>query len=463
MSYSSLLFIYGFFPLSLIVYYLTPHKLKDIALFLLSMIFVGLFSLKYLLFMLIYIIFNYTSARIIYKLKWKNSEYKQFKNILFALGIIFNVTVLFSFRMNFFTLLDKLFNFPESFFPVGISLFTLSAVGYLIDVYKGRIKAEINFIRFGLFIMMFPKLLMGPVISYDNFIHIVKKKKITMNELGAGLNIFIKGLAKKVIVADTLFSLYSAIKSCEIRNISAVSAWLGIISYILCLYFTLSGVSDMGTGIARCFGFQFQQSFNYPIFSSRIHFFATKWHIHVVHWFRKYIIRPLTSKMTRNNINILVYIFVWLLVGFWYKFSFNGVIWGILMGMAIAVEDKIKKVKMLKSTGIIYTFLVTTVLTVFLSEKNISDSLYYLFAMIGGNRIFADSLTAYLLKSYIVILLAAMYASTDLFKSTTERLYKTRFRWVALIVSPLIIVLTLAVCTAIISYTGSSEMILMQL
>ncbi|MDE5855357.1 MAG: hypothetical protein K2H19_09915, partial [Ruminococcus sp.] len=377
--------------------------------------------------------------------------------------IIFDITVLFSFRMNFFALLDKLFNFPESFFPIGISLFTLSAVGYLIDVYEGRIKAEINFIRFGLFIMMFPKLLMGPVISYDNFIHIVKKKKITMNELGAGLNIFIKGLAKKVIVADTLFSLYSAIKSCEIRNISAVSAWLGIISYILCLYFTLSGVSDMGTGIARCFGFQFQQSFNYPIFSSRIHFFTTKWHIHVVHWFRKYIVRPLASKMTKSNINILVYIFVWLLIGFWYKFSLNGVIWGILMGMAIAVEDKIKKVKMLKSTGIIYTFLVTTVLAVFLSENNISDSLYYLFAMIGGNRIFADSLTAYLLKSYIVILLAAMYASTDLFKSTIERLYKTRFRWVALIVSPLIMVLTLAVCTAIISYTGSSEMILIQL
>lgn len=463
MTYSSLLFIYGFFPLSLIIYYITPRKLKDIALFLLSMAFVGLFNIKYLLFMLVYIIFNYTSARIIYKLKWKDSKYGKFKDIPFAVSIILNTAVLFSFRTDFISLINKPLSFPENFFPVGVSLFTLSAVGYLIDVYKGRIKAEINFIRFGLFIMMFPKLLMGPVISYDNFIRIVKKRKIALNELGAGLGTFIKGLAKKIIIADTLFYLYSAIKSCDIKNLSAVNAWLGIISYILCLYFTLSGISDMGTGIAKCFGFQFQQSFNYPLFSSRIHFFATKWHIHIVHWFRKYIVRPLTSKLTKNNVNILVYISVWLLVGFWYKFSLSGIIWGILMGTAVAVEDKIKKVKMLKSTGIIYTFLVTTVLAVFLSENDISGSLHYLFVMIGGNRIFADSLTLYFIKSYIVILLVAMYASTDLFKSTTERFYRTRFRWAALIISPLIMVLTLAVCTSLISYTGSSEMILMQL
>lgn len=463
MEYSSLLFIYGFFPVSLILYYLTPHKLKDISLFLLSMVFVGLFSLKYLLFILLYIICNYIFARITYKFKWKSSKYERFKNIPFVLGIIFNTAVLFSFRMDFFAFLNKPFNFPENFFPVGISLFMLSATGYMIDVYKGRIKAEINFIRFGLFIMMFPKLLMGPVISYDNFIRIVKKRKITMNELGAGLNIFVKGLAKKIIIADTLFSLYSAIKSCDIKDISTFTAWLGIVSYILCLYFTLSGISDMGTGIARCFGFQFQQGFNYPLFSSRIHFFAARWHIHIVHWFRKYIVRPFISRLTRHYINILIYIFVWIFVGFWYKFSLNGIIWGILMGVAIAVEDKIKKVKMLKSTGIIYTFLVTTVLAVFLSENSVSDSLHYLFAMIGGNRILADSLTAYLLKSYIIILLTAMYASTDLFKSTIERLYRTRFRWVVFIISPLVMMMVLAICTALISYTGSSEMILMQL
>lgn len=463
MVYSSLLFIYVFFPLSLAIYFITPKKFKDISLFLLSMIFCGLFSLKFLFFMMIYIVVNYTSARLTYRLKWKEQRYRKYRIIPFSAGILFNLISLFAFRTDIFSWILRPFSFPDGFFPVGISLFTLSATGYLIDVYKGRIRAEINFIRFGLFIMMFPRLLMCSAVNYDNFLKIWRKRKIRLNELGTGMEIFVKGLAKKVIIADTLFMLYSAIKRIETGNLPVLTAWLGATAYVLCLYFTLSGVSEMGIGISYCFGYGFPQSFNYPLFSSRIRHFSAKWHIQVVQWFRKYALHPLRSVINANYINGFISVCLWILMGFWYRLSFNGIICGFIIGIGIIIESKLKNIRMLKSTGIIYTFVVITISMVFISCESISESFRYIWAMIGGNRIIADSLTAYLCKSYIIVLIVAVYASTDLFRNTINRINRTPFRFVMLIISPVLTVILFAVCTAMISYTGSSENILIQL
>lgn len=463
MVYSSLLFIYGFFPLSLAIYFLTPKKFKDIALFVLSMIFCGLFSLRFLFFMQIYTVINYTCARLTYSFKWKEQKYRKFRIIPFSVGILFNLISLFAFRTDVFSWILRPFGFPDDFFPIGISLFTLSATGYLIDVYKGRIRAEINFIRFGLFIMMFSRLLMCSVVSYDNFMKIWRKRKIRLTELGTGMELFVKGLAKKVIIADTLFMLYSAIKSTDIRSLPVLTAWLRAIAYILCMYFTLSGISEMGIGISYCFGYSFPQSFNYPLFSSRIRHFSAKWHVQVVQWFRKYVLHPFRSVINAKYINGFISVFLWILMGFWYRFNMNGIIWGFLIGIAVIIESKLKNIKMLKSTGIIYTFVVITISVVFLSCESIGDSLRYIWAMIGGNRVIADSLTAYLLKSYIIVLLVAVYASTDLFRNTISRINRTRLRFVTFIISPVLTVILFAVCTAMISYTGSSENILIQL
>lgn len=463
MIYSSLLFIYAFFPISLAVYFFTPKKFKDISLFFFSVLFCGFFSLKFMLFMLIYTTVNYISASITYKLKWKESKYRHFKSIPFSIGILFDVTSVFIFRTDLFSWTYDLFNLPDGFFPIGISFYTLSAMGYLIDVYKGRIRAEVNFIRFGLFIMMFPRLIMCSVVSYDKFVSIWKKRRIRMSELGTGFEIFIRGLAKKVIIADNLFMMCSAIKSLDVRQISSMTAWLGITSYILCLYFTISGISDMGNGIACCFGFRFPQSFNYPLFSSRIRHFCAKWHIQITQWFRKYIVSQFQSVINEKYMNGFMHISVMALLGFWYGFNLCGALWGFLMGFAVVAESRLKDVKMLKSTGIIYTFLATTVLSVFLSCGTVSESLDYLWAMIGGNKVFADSLTLYLVKSYILVLLIAVYFSTDLFVNTISRIRKTRFRIIVSVFSPVVEIVIFAVCTALISYNGNSNIILLKL
>lgn len=235
MTYSNLLFIYIFLPAALAVYCIVPKKLKNTALLLGSIIFCGFMGFKMMLFIMLYCIANYAAALFIYNIRPK------IKFIPMAAAIIFDIVMLVSFRAEYFSYLHGFMKIPEEAFPLGISLFTLSAIGYLIDVYRGDIKADKNFVRFSLFIMMFPRIIMGPVVSYDIFVSILRKRRLNIAEIGAGLTIFIKGLAKKVILADQLFMLYSASMSGGFENISASSAWLGMISYMFCLYFTLSG------------------------------------------------------------------------------------------------------------------------------------------------------------------------------------------------------------------------------
>ena len=460
MEYSSLLFIYCFFPISLILYHITPKKLKEAQLLLLSIVFCSFWGVKYLLCVSAYVLINYSLSRLIDLLK-KKSTVACF--IPFAIGMIFDLFVLFAFRTERFSAVYNILHLHDGFFLVGISMFTLSALGYLIDVYNGRISSEKNIVRYSLFIMMFPRLLMGPVLRYDAYSRIMNSRKTGIQELGKGLTIFIKGLAKKVLAADTLYSLYFAVKSYDTHELSAVSAWLGIIAYILCLYFTLSGIADMGVGIGYCFGFKFPQSFNYPMFSSRIRYFAAKWQVQIIHWFRNYITKPFASSIKNSNLRKLLFIFAWTAVGVWYGFSVSAALWGTLMGIAIVVESSLRKSRMLKATGIIYTFLFVTVFSVFLECDTISDGFSFLLAMIGWNRSLTDTLTLYLLRSYLVVLLVTMYASTDLFRNMLVRSRRFALKRVFAAATPAIMVLLLATCTALISSEGSSGILLLRL
>lgn len=457
MTYSNLLFIYIFLPAALAVYCIVPKKLKNTALLLGSIIFCGFMGFKMMLFIMLYCIANYAAALFIYNIRPK------IKFIPMAAAIIFDIVMLVSFRAEYFSYLHGFMKIPEEAFPLGISLFTLSAIGYLIDVYRGDIKADKNFVRFSLFIMMFPRIIMGPVVSYDIFVSILRKRRLNIAEIGAGLTIFIKGLAKKVILADQLFMLYSASMSGGFENISASSAWLGIISYMFCLYFTLSGFSDMGVGLSRCFGYRFPSSFSYPIFSGRIRTFASHWHIQVIHWFRKYITRPLSSMTDVPLLSKLIFAAVWSLAGFWYGFSWGGVLWGCLMGIAIMTENKLRRFKFLRSNGIFYTIPVIMILSVFLALGDISDAFRCLWAMVGGSGILADSMTAYLLRSYAVVLIATVYASTDLFRNTIIRAKNSRLSWTLSFLTPIAMLMLLCICTSLMSYSGKSDILIINL
>lgn len=457
MTYSSLLFIYIFLPVSLGIYCLAPKKIKDIVLLLESMVFCSFYGIKLLIFMGVYCVVNYTAALLIYSAKTK------LKCIPFAFGILFDILMLLAFRVEYFSYIRDFMRIPTNIFPLGISLFTLSAIGCLVDVYNGNIKADKNFIRFSLFIMMFPRLIMGPVMSYDSFVLAMRRKRVILSEIGAGITVFVKGLAKKVLIADSLYTLCFDVWSTERRSLSVASAWLGAAAYLLCLYFTLSGFSDMGTGIGRCFGLKFPNSFNYPIFSGKIRAFSSKWHIQAIQWFRKYITRPLSQATENRLISKLIFICVWTLAGYWYGASAGAAVWGMLMGTAIVIENSSRKFKFIKSNGMIYTVPLIVIFSVFLACGDITNAWNYLWTMAGGSGILADSMTTYLIRSYIVVLLIAVYASTDLSKNMITRVKKSRYGFVLTVISPVVVLALLVICTAMMSYSGQSNTMIIRL
>lgn len=459
MVYSSLLFIYGFLPVSILLFYITPKKFREHTLLLLSAVFCGMISLYFLIFMIAYTVLNYCFVHLISRMR-KN---KKLAAIPLAVGIMIDLASLIAFRTDNFAAIHGILKVPEGFFPVGISFFSLAAVGTLIDVYKGRITAERNIIRFSLYFMFFPRLIMGPLLSYGVFGRILRSRRETPENIGIGMTIFVKGLAKKVIVADDLYMLYTAVQSQNVNNLSAVTAWLGIMAFVLCLYFNLSGFADMGTGIAYCFGYRLPQSFNYPLISTRIKYFAARWQSQVIQWLRRYVTKPLYSVCRHRWIKELIFIFGWTLFGIWYTFSVNGAIWGLLIGTAVVIESRIAKRKILNITGIIYTLFVIIVCSVFLAGSSPAYSGRYLLAMLCGNGVIADGQAFYLLKSYIVMLLAAIYAASDLFRNMMSRTGKKKVRNVITAASTLVVLAALIICTALLSYSGSSEMLIMKL
>lgn len=459
MVYSSLLFIYGFLPVSVLLFYITPKKLRELTLLFLSIVFCGMISLYFLIFMLAFTALNYGFSHLISRLR-KNEKAAA---VPLTVGIIIDLAALIVFRTEYFDWLYRLIKAPEGFFPVGISFFSLAAVGTLIDIYKGRIKAEKNIVRFSLYFMFFPRLIMGPLLRYGVFRRILDNRGETPANIGIGMTLFVKGLAKKVIVADDLYMLYTAVQSQNVKELSAVTAWLGITGFVLCLYFNLSGFADMGTGIAYCFGYRMPQSFNYPLVSTKIKYFAARWQSQVIQWLRRYVTKPLYGVCGQRWIKELIFIFGWTLFGIWYTFSVNGALWGLLIGTAVVIERRIAKRKIMNITGIIYTAFVIIICSVFLAGSNPSYSGRYLLVMLSGNGVIADSQAFYLLKSYIVMLLAAIYAASDLFRNLMTRSGKKKVKAVINAVSTLVVLAALIICTALLSYSGSSEMLIMKL
>ncbi|MCD8187577.1 MAG: hypothetical protein LUD57_02960 [Ruminococcus sp.] len=456
MIFSSLLFIYAFFPVSVLLYYITPAKYRNYALFVLNIAYCGMCGLSFLIFMILYTLWNYAFGLICGSLR----KHKFLSGAFAFIGIAADALALLVLREDMLDVYVGRFGFIGSIAPIGISFTVLSAVGYLLDVCRERISAERNILNFSAYMMFFPKLPMGPLVGYARFRSMLKNRSMGLSEVGAGASLFIKGLAKKVIFADNLYMLYSAVSSMDVKELSSLSAWLGVFSYSFCLYFTLSGFSDMGAGIARCFGFRLPKSFKYPLLSAGLNDFCRRWHIPVMNWFNRYIVRAVSKKLPYRAVKYFLIISVWGLIGLWYDFSVNKLVWGLLIGVAVFVENLLKNKKPLRSTAIIYTLALTSVCSVFFFGSSLSYSFHYLFAMIGGNSSIADSGSLYLLKSYIVLLLVCAYASTDMFRNLIERSKKKWLKKTVEILTPPVIVGLLIICTIELSYTGESEMML---
>ena len=340
MVFSSILFIFRFLPLALGIYYLTPKKYKNFILLILSLIFYSWGEAKYFVIMISSIIVDYFVSRGIEKYQ----EKKSIKIGLLCISICFNLGMLFFFKyFNFFidninSILGLTLNHVKITLPLGISFYTFQTMSYTIDVFRGKVSAEKNIISFGAFVCLFPQLIAGPIVKYTDINKELKERKMNANQIEDGIELFILGLGRKVLIANNIGMLWTEVEGLGFSNISSILACLGVISFAFQIYFDFSGYSLMAIGLGKMLGFNFPQNFNNPYISRSITEFWRRWHITLGSWFREYVYIPLGGNRVNKGRLVFNLFIVWFLTGFWHGASYNFIMWGIYFFILIGIE-----------------------------------------------------------------------------------------------------------------------------
>lgn len=406
MLFNSMVFIWIFLPIVIIGNFLLSkiafsneakqYKAKNSFLLICSLIFYAWGGIYYLLIMISSIIINYLGGFLIDKLPKKK--------LILIITISLNLLVLFYFKY-FNLLIDCIenmghsLNFKEIVLPIGISFFTFQAMSYVIDVYWGNVKAQKNIINFALYVSLFPQLIAGPIVQYKDIESQLMHRQETTLTFLQGQKRFCYGLAKKVIIANTMAKVADGIWTLDTTRLGYQIAWLGIISYTLQIYFDFSGYSDMAIGLGKMLGFDFKENFNYPYTSLSIREFWRRWHISLSSWFRDYVYIPLGGNRkgnTRTYINIFI---VFLLTGIWHGANFTFWIWGIYYGLLLIIErlflGKILEKNPIKVINWLYSILLVMLGWIFFRSDNLSQAIEYI------KQLFTPTNADYNILSYI--------------------------------------------------------------
>ena len=341
MVFSSNEFLFLYLPLSLILYFISPIKWRNVVLFAVSAIFYGWEKPIYLLIMLFIIIINYIFGYLIDSA----GEEKEKRKSLLTWGVIINLLVLGFFKYADF-LLENLSNVPllSSIEPIGISLpigisfYVFQSMSYIVDVYRGTSRVQKQFVNFGAYVSMFPQLIAGPIVRYSDVDKELNERKYSLSESADGVRRFVIGLSKKVLLADTAGAMWEQIKDIPRGETSVLLLWLGVILYTFQIYFDFSGYSDMAIGLGKILGFHFPENFNYPYISKSITEFWRRWHITLSTWFKEYVYIPLGGNKKGTKRLVLNLLVVWLLTGLWHGASWNFVIWGFYYFVLLVIE-----------------------------------------------------------------------------------------------------------------------------
>jgi len=345
MPFSSITFIFLFFPITLILSYILPKKSwRNILLVLVSLVFFAWSDPTHIHILIASILINYFIGRQIDRAKDKNLP--KSAKINMWIGVALNLLILGFYKYTgfFLDIVEGIFpttiNYSGPSLPLGISFFTFSGISYILDIYNKVTDAEKNLINFSAYLIMFPKLLQGPINRFIQIKDDLRNKKFVPLDMMQGVRRFIGGLAKKVILADSLSMATRQIFAANFNEMGASLAWFGIIAYTLQLYLDFSGYTDMAIGIGQILGFNLPENFNFPYISRSISEFWRRWHITLGAWFRTYLFIPLEfarrrEKLLRQQSNLLI---VFLLTGFWHGASWNFIIWGVYYGIILAIE-----------------------------------------------------------------------------------------------------------------------------
>lgn len=434
MVFSSLVFMFAYLPITLLAYYLVPRQGRNIFLFIVNLIFYGWGEPKLVLLMVFNIFFNYIGGWLVDKYRADAKKKKLFLILTCVLDIgilaVFKYTGMITETLNMLPFL----NIPELqiSLPIGISFYTFQTMSYVIDVYRDDAPVSKNFINFGTYVALFPQLIAGPIVRYRDVAEQLVNRRETLEMFTRGVKLFMVGLAKKVLIANTMGTLTTNIFATTDEN-GVVGTWVGMIAYTFQIYFDFSGYSDMACGLGNMMGFEFLKNFNYPYIAKSITDFWRRWHISLSTWFKEYVYIPLGGNRKGVKRQILNLLIVWGLTGLWHGAAYNFVLWGLYYGLLLILEKFVLKKFLDRLPSFvqhIYTLFIIIIgwgLFYFTDVGQLGEFMVDLFNF--GNGICGDQ-AFNLIMSNLPMLIIAAVASTPLATMLYTRFEHTRFMWI---------------------------------
>lgn len=434
MVFSSLVFMFAYLPITLLAYYLVPRQGRNIFLFIVNLIFYGWGEPRLVLLMVFNIFFNYIGGWLVDKYRADAKKKKLFLILTCVLDIgilaVFKYTGMITETLNMLPFL----NIPELqiSLPIGISFYTFQTMSYVIDVYRDDAPVSKNFINFGTYVALFPQLIAGPIVRYRDVAEQLVNRRETLEMFTKGVKLFMVGLAKKVIIANTMGTLTTNIFATTDEN-GVVGTWVGMIAYTFQIYFDFSGYSDMACGLGNMMGFEFLKNFNYPYIAKSITDFWRRWHISLSTWFKEYVYIPLGGNRKGVKRQILNLLIVWELTGLWHGAAYNFVLWGLYYGLLLILEKFVLKKFLDRLPSFvqhIYTLFIIIIgwgLFYFTDVGQLGEFMVDLFNF--GNGICGDQ-AFNLIMSNLPMLIIAAVASTPLATMLYTRFEHRRFMWI---------------------------------
>lgn len=452
MVFSTPLFLFYFLVIVLFVYYIVPMRWRNGVILCASLLFYYWGEQAYTVIMLLSTAVDYTHGLLVTRFKRRGND----KGAKWAVAssMIFNLGILF-----FFKYWDFIAQSLQSIglhgmpvlgipLPIGISFYTFQTMSYTIDVYRGDTRAQKNIINFGTFVTLFPQLIAGPIIKYKDLDKQIDNRKCSVDKFASGVQTFLVGLAKKLLLANNIGMLWDSYKAIAPSELSVLGAWLGIIAFAFQIYFDFSGYSDMAIGIGRMLGFEFLENFNYPYIAKSITDFWRRWHISLSSWFREYLYIPLGGNRCSRKRWIFNLLVVWAATGIWHGASWNYLFWGLYFWILLILEKTFLSRFLDRCPNIVkhlYTVILVLISWTIFAIEDLGHLDAYLKVMFGfGHAPLFNQALWYNLSSYLPVLVIAAVASTPF----SKKVYNSLPRPAAQTVGVAGLILGLLLCTA---------------
>lgn len=448
MLFTSISFLYYFLPIVIILYFIVPKKFKNFILFLSSIFFYFCGEPIYTFLMIGEIFIAYVGARYL--------EKHRKKSILVSLLAI-HIGALGLFKYSDFTInninqiLGSKIPLLKLALPIGISFYTFQIISYVVDVYRGKVKAQKSFLKLATYVSLFPQLIAGPIVRYETIEKELDSRTSNFENFAYGVRRFVIGLGKKVLIANMLGELCDVFSTTNEKSI--LFYWIFAISYSLQIYFDFSAYSDMAIGLGRMFGFHFLENFNYPYISKSITEFWRRWHMSLSSWFRDYVYIPLGGNRKGTILLVRNIFIVWALTGIWHGANWTFVIWGLMFGIMLIIEKLFLTKHLEKTPSIlqrIYVLFTVMISFIIFNANSIGEAWNNIIGLFGANgESLINASTVYYLKSYLVVLVIAIIGSTPLLKNIIEKLKtKTNANKIINLLEPIAMASILIIVTA---------------